>query len=56
MGFFRGFEKIRYYVMMVSALLIGYVWAAFSGTKVTGDDNQAKEEHSNTGGRNFYHK
>lgn len=42
--------------MVVSALLIGYVWAAFSGTKVMGDDNQVKEERSNPGESNFYHK
>jgi hypothetical protein len=56
MDFFSGFEKIRYYIMIVATLLTGYVWATFSGTKVMGDDNQVKEERSNPGESNFYHK
>lgn len=57
MEYFKEFYKIKYYVLIVSLLFGLYAWAAITGTKLTGDDNEVKEERTGRQGHsNFYHK
>lgn len=56
MNFFENFSRIRYYVIVMSLLTGGLLWADASGYRLLGDDDQLKEAHTNKGHGNFYHK
>lgn len=57
MEFFDGFAKIKYYIMVISALFVWFLWGTITGTRILGDDDQLREER-NTAQRlgGFHHK
>ncbi len=59
MNYFEDFHKIKYYIISMAVCFGIYAWASLSGTKIIGDDVDAKEESSNShhGGHGvFFHK
>ena len=54
MGFLKQFYPIRYYATILVILLGVFAWAEFTGVKLLGDDNMAKETRKGKG--TFYHK
>jgi hypothetical protein len=58
MNWLNDLRKIKIYALFC-ALAIGiYYWAAITGHKLTGDDNEVKEQSTGSqhGHSNFYHK
>lgn len=51
----KRFLVIRYYIIAVLAAFGIYVWALISGTRILGDDDNNKEQHT-SGAHSFYHK
>ncbi|MES2704905.1 MAG: hypothetical protein V4649_19875 [Bacteroidota bacterium] len=57
MNYFKDFDKILRYIIVIAVLYLVYAWAGITGTKITGDDNEVKETRDARQNRNnFYHK
>lgn len=64
---FKNLWKIKYFVAGAAFLLVAFLWAGFTGTRLLGDDTETIEDpsgpgnHSGRSGRHgsrgyFYHK
>jgi hypothetical protein len=56
MKWIHEFKPIRTYIIIITILFAGYLWTYINGIKITGDDNETKNERTHTSGGIFYHK
>jgi len=54
MRFLEQFKAIKFYAIIMTAMLGLFTWAQFAGVKLLGDDNKSRESHKERGA--YYHK
>ena len=49
-------KPVRIYTLGIALLFCGYVWCAWNGYRILGDDNETSQRRGRVGGHYFYHK